>query len=1398
MLFDDDKWLSKLDLELTQLPPAFQKNLSAVTPTLAEIYADWKVPDNTVNAMNTVSQKHSIPLPTTMKFMNLLNTKLKIYFSTHEKPDPDKKKPVVFKIRSKDPSKRTGKEKVFKKVKIVIRGDNGEELDHLSWRAQFMQNEDLDDFRFSTLLNRFRTLEDADMEMGRRLGKRPLLGGKRKKDLSSEMQEEEARRRKRKEAAEKAAKGKRRKGDGEDDGEDELNENAKNKAGEDEEDGENGRRRRGGKASKADKARGKKSGEDGDDADELDLDLDDVIRVKLPPVGFVVENDNLTDDAGKEHPLEGRHFKTSDGLVEIEEGVLKLKRSNSKIPIKNRVKYDGQKVSTEYGDFDPNDTMMVTIEDGEVMEWEIDNNGGLRKRRRGDASRARGEGEAAEEEEDDGDDEDGYDYGIVQTIVMDSRGNIIEITEKEAEEGETIEDGAEDNKNLLQTMQEQLKMNAAMQEELDLEDDFFEDDVDEEELERLRKEEEERIAREEERRRKEAEEKRRREEEERLRIEEEERRKREEEEERLRKEIEELHRQQIEEEERIRIRQRIQQDFEERERQALFRQELEKGRIEETDEEVYEEEEREAMRRAMRFWRSVLEEEEANRELLEEPMIDDDLEDIELDEEEEMIDYDVIFDDEPEEGGESGLDGEGNFTIAKDDAEELDLDLDDEDEDEDELDENGKKKGLNTDLDGDPLDLMLDDLDPFLDTDKRARDALRKRSKKAPSESALNRAAYDAISDMFDGESDLAQSGEGVNNEKFLVVASLIEVILLKQSQMKGKRMDDAMQTVDQLKFLSKTAYKGIEAVDKHIGGVVQEFKDNMRANDHPKIHRSDLTFNMIFMNRAAVVKVPLLADEEFIVLLKEKVVKDPRVYYNLGNTIALLARKPENHPFIAKHGIIELITQIYYSRNSDPYVLTFAELICFTAPDTQCRTIIMSQEDIVRRSLSIQYKYAKIDEYSMRYLAGFLYVVSQSAADMKQLLDGGVLHALYKTMHDYQIMHEDIMRLTTGTLHNLARDRNSLKDMIKNDMLSYCFTVAKDHKDGFPDTVKYTFSVVVNALQFKEGREAALREAQHIPLIIDALRLYQETELELTQSACILLNFYAKAKKENLGLLLENGIIDVMVNVINDNKRFPIETITQAIAVLASLATNWKASLPDLNKTNLVPTLGGLLDKYYKKQARVTEAILGVLAGMSTDEKNAKILGALKVHEAALNSVLERYKETLMLVNYGCGVLMNICAITTFSTHFFQQDGFDTMNEILMFYTSDEFNDTENAEHSIHICTTNENPTENTYQSVEDYNRLIANACNTIATVAKNLNDQQIKSLQKHPINKTIVNVLKEMVDAKGQESAEQAAVAGFALKIGHGPMSDFKGVLSKAKKEWPNSVLFKDPAKK
>ncbi|KAK2953006.1 hypothetical protein BLNAU_11995 [Blattamonas nauphoetae] len=1327
-----------------------------------------------------------------------------VYFSTHEKPDPDKKKPVVFKIRSKDPTKRTGKEKVFKKVKIVIRGDDGEELDHLAWRSQFMENENLDDFRFSTLLNRFRTLEDADIEMGRRLGKRPLLGGRKKPvNISKEAQEEEARRKRKKEAAEKAGKGKRgKRGDEGDDAEDELDENAKSSAAaplEEEEDGAGGRRRRGAKASKAEKSRGKKMGEEGDeDADELDIDLDEVVKVKLPPVGFSIEGDILTDDTGKEHSIEGKHFLTSDGLIEIVEGIIKMKRSNSKIPIKTRVKYDGQKISSEFGDFDPTDTMMVTVENDEVMEWEIDNNGGLRKRRRGDANYARGEGEAADEEEDDGDDEDGYDYGIVQTIVMDSRGNIIEVTEKEAEEGETIEDGAEENKNLLQTMQEQLKMNAAMLEELELDDDFFEDDVDEEELERLRKEEEERIAREEERRRKEAEEKRRKEEEERIRIENEERRKREEEEERLRKEIEELHRQQIQEEERIRIRQRIQEDFEERERQALFRQELEKGRIEETEEVILEQEEKEAMRRAMRFWQTVLAEEQANQELLEEPIIDDDVEDIELDEEEEMIDYDVIFDEEPEEGGESGLDGDGNFNIAKDDAEELDIDLDDEEEEEDELDENGKKKELKTDIDGDPLDLMLDDLDPFLDTDKRARETLRKRAKKAPSESALNRAACDAISEMFDGEPDLALTKENVSEEKFLVVASLIEVILLKQSQMKGKRMDDAMQTADQLKFLSKTAYKGIEAVDKHIAGVVQEFKDAIKASDHSRIHKSDLTFNLIFMNRAAVVKVPLLADEEFIVLLKEKVVENPRVYYNLANTIALLARKPENHPFIAKHGIIELITHIYYTRSSDPYVLTFSELICFTAPDTQCRAIIMAQEDIVRRALSIQYKYAKIDEYSMRYLAGFLYVVSQSAADMKQLLDGGVLHALYKTMRDYQIMHEDIMRLTTGTLHNLARDRNSLKDMIKNDMLSYCFIVAKDHKDGFPDTVRYTFSVVVNALQFKEGREATLREAQHIPLIIESLRLYQDTELELTQSACIILNFFAKAKKENLGILLENGVIEAMSNVIEDNKRFPIETVTQAISVLASLANEWKASLPDLNKTKLVPTLGGLLDKYYKKQARVTEAILGVLAGMSTDEKNAKMLGALKVHEATLKAVLDRYKETLMLVNYGCGVLMNICAIPTFSTHFFQQDGFDAINEVLMFYTSDEFNDPESGEHSIHICTSNENPAENTYHSIDDYNRLIANACNTIATVAKNLNEQQIKSLQKHPINKTIVNVLKEMVENKGQESAEQAAVAGFALRIGHGPMSDFKSALSKAKKEWPNSVQFHDPNKK
>eukprot|EP00770_Monocercomonoides_exilis_P001213 MONOS_1205.1-p1 / transcript=MONOS_1205.1 / gene=MONOS_1205 / organism=Monocercomonoides_exilis_PA203 / gene_product=unspecified product / transcript_product=unspecified product / location=Mono_scaffold00020:169125-173474(-) / protein_length=1419 / sequence_SO=supercontig / SO=protein_coding / is_pseudo=false len=83
---------------------------------------------------------------------------------------------IVFHQRSR-PSTSNGKERIFRKVRIIIRGDDGEEMTADEWRRNFLKTQDFDDFTFSTLKNRFDQLDRAQSMMNdhtiKSLEKRP-------------------------------------------------------------------------------------------------------------------------------------------------------------------------------------------------------------------------------------------------------------------------------------------------------------------------------------------------------------------------------------------------------------------------------------------------------------------------------------------------------------------------------------------------------------------------------------------------------------------------------------------------------------------------------------------------------------------------------------------------------------------------------------------------------------------------------------------------------------------------------------------------------------------------------------------------------------------------------------------------------------------------------------------------------------------------------------------------------------------------------------------------------------------------------------------------------------------------------------------------------------------------
>jgi hypothetical protein len=67
------------------------------------------------------------------------------------------RKNIVFKQRKLKTSGDA--ERIFKKYRVIIRTDDGEEVDPWKWRENFMKNEDLNDFSFSTVIRRFLMLE---------------------------------------------------------------------------------------------------------------------------------------------------------------------------------------------------------------------------------------------------------------------------------------------------------------------------------------------------------------------------------------------------------------------------------------------------------------------------------------------------------------------------------------------------------------------------------------------------------------------------------------------------------------------------------------------------------------------------------------------------------------------------------------------------------------------------------------------------------------------------------------------------------------------------------------------------------------------------------------------------------------------------------------------------------------------------------------------------------------------------------------------------------------------------------------------------------------------------------------------------------------------------------------
>lgn len=691
------------------------------------------------------------------------------------------------------------------------------------------------------------------------------------------------------------------------------------------------------------------------------------------------------------------------------------------------------------------------------------------------------------------------------------------------------------------------------------------------------------------------------------------------------------------------------------------------------------------------------------------------------------------------------------------------------------------------------LDSVLDDLQPFINAGAQGVKQLKKKTKHiVPSEEALKRISALYIAELFKEEKDLAEARKDLLKEKpYLVPANLIEVELTTK---KGRREEHAKyldaKHKDTLYFLSQTSKtKGLKAIDNIIKTVVNKLKEALVMGDRKTIWNAYFRVIALFYNRSAVTKVKVMADDELIKLIMQQLRKNHRGrLLDLVSLLSLLSRLKETHESFLNYKVIPYLTAMFMSEKvRSSIVLFYSEMICFLSATPACRTLIL-QQGIMKRVAHVLRQQAYYDQFVLKYLTGFLYQVSTSTSEMEEILRASAEKSLIDQLKQkFKETNDDLARLTTGALVNLSVEQNVCQMIVVRGGITDLFHLAEEFKDGFFVIVRNSLHIMNNVLETRDGRVAVGREAPSvIPLLTQIVSIHRDVDEGVVKYGCSILHFYATQTKDNLDLLFQSGVLQAVSATVNDHKRFSLDTIHNAVGVLCAMSLSHKQSRAELENSDVVPILSYLLSKYCSTNTPFTELLLGIMYGLCFVPKNQKIFGGLGAVTSIMEVITQNYRTCPVVVKNGLGALAQLVSTFQFSTQFFAADGMNVLDDVLRFYM-------DSPADAWPIAQPGDDHRKNTYRGAPDILDIKLNLTGSLVAACTTMSDEQ----KKQYIKLNIVNTLKDLMERSigvSQALCENCCSVLFTLKVPRGPFSDFKKIISKAKKEYPDSTSFKD----
>ncbi|KAH7829839.1 uncharacterized protein MONOS_12937 [Monocercomonoides exilis] len=688
------------------------------------------------------------------------------------------------------------------------------------------------------------------------------------------------------------------------------------------------------------------------------------------------------------------------------------------------------------------------------------------------------------------------------------------------------------------------------------------------------------------------------------------------------------------------------------------------------------------------------------------------------------------------------------------------------------------------------LDAALIDLQPFFAAEEAGEKALITDANQVNlSETAKNRAQTDAVAGLFHELRDLMdEKAEELKEKPMLVAANLVEVDLMKGAEPTTRKILAARHK-DPLGYLTNASKtKGLKAVDDIIRSVVDRLKNALKAGEEKAIINANMRLMMLFFNRSAVCKVRIMADEELIYLLLNQLLnKSEGKLQELMNTLAMLSRMKENHEAFIKHGVITALAP-YFTKELKglSIVLGFSEMICFLSSTPQCRAIILEQDimdSVVQRMESM----AHIDIFTVRYLTGFLYQLSTSEADLQHILKVRGEKVLISQLRKYPFEDDDLIRLTTGALVHLTNHSTVCKTLVVRSAVPDLFRIASDYKDGFYVIVRNALSILCNCLDTLDGRLAVGREAiTAIPLLVRLVDIHHDVDEAVVTRSCSILHFYASQTMDYLPLLYKVNVLAVVAGIITDYKKFPLDTLTSAVGVLASMCLHHKQTRVDLETSDVVPLLGFLLSSYCETNPDFTQQLLGAVFGLSFIPKNRKVIGGLNAVSSILKALDAHHRTHPVIVRYGTGALAQLVSTPPFHAHFLAGDGLVILDEVLMFYL-------DSTEELWPVVRSSDDHRGNAFRGDKDLEEIRVHLTATLVGSVASMNDSQKERCRGLNIMDSLTRLITQSVGYSEAVCQNVALVIKCIYEHDSLP-SAFQKQLRRAREQYPNSKIFEE----